>query len=121
MAASLTGSYSTDICPQCPSANERAETLAQLICVLCMNGWQSGPIYKAVSGVPYLTGNAAATICMVQYTIVIPDHHTSMQHLHTPPPILSADPEVLYVDAHPMCVAKRTRLHVYHEEEQCTV
>ena len=34
----------------------------QLICVLCMNGWQSCPKNKAVSDVPVLTRNAAATM-----------------------------------------------------------
>ena len=32
------------------------------------NGWQSCPKNKAFSGVPFLTFNAAATICMVLYT-----------------------------------------------------
>ena len=50
-------------------------TWTQLICVLCMNGWQNSSKYKAVSDIPFLTCNAAATICMVPYTFVIPNHH----------------------------------------------
>ena len=33
-----------------------------------MNGWQSCPKYRAVSDIPFLACNAAATISMVPYT-----------------------------------------------------
>ena len=40
-----------------------------------MNGWQNCPRYKAVSDVPVLACNAAATTCTVPYTFVVPNDH----------------------------------------------
>ena len=49
-----------------------------------MSGWQSCPTYKAF---PFLKYNAAATICMVLYTLVIMlqmhEHPHTTFHPHT--------------------------------------
>ena len=46
-----------------------------------MNGWKSCPKYRAVFDVPFLACNAAATICIVSYTLFIPNDHISVDML----------------------------------------
>ena len=82
--------YSTCTCSSNPRGSQpnlivlhRHLSATQLICVHCMNGWQSCPKYRAVSDVPFLACNAAATICIhgtihtMQMTISI-----DMLHMH---------------------------------------